>query len=99
MKTVKVPGHSPHSSCYLMEGKQANSLFTGDVVFFGGEIGLLNCPGSELAGYRKYFYRLLNFEFERLFPGHKVFVISGGKKHVETAADSLRQLSVPKTFF
>lgn len=99
IQALRIPGHSPNSTCYQLRGPDRNSLFSGDVVFFQGEIGLLNCAGSTLAGYRQHFHKLMDLDFEGLFPGHKVFVLRDGKKHVEQAGKALRQLAVPPTFF
>lgn len=99
LQAIGLPGHSRHSMCYLLEDEEQRALFTGDVVFFGGEIGLLNCPGSSLADYRANIHKLANLNIEGLFPGHKVFVLKGGQQHLDRAITALSRLAVPPTFF
>lgn len=99
LQAISLPGHSRHSMCYLLKGEKQRALFTGDVVFFGGEIGLLNCPGSSLADYRANIHKLANLNIEGLFPGHKVFVLKGGQQHLDRAISALGRLAVPPTFF
>lgn len=98
LRSVNVPGHSPGSTCFLMEKEKRRILFTGDVVFYDGEIGLLNYSGSNLADYRKYITRLANLSVDVLLPGHKMFTLRGGQEHIDKAIEALRELSVPKSF-
>lgn len=95
---VNVPGHSPGSTCFLMEKEKRRILFAGDVVFYDGEIGLLNSSGSNLADYRKYITRLANLSVDVLLPGHKMFTLREGQNHIDKAIKALRGLSVPKSF-
>jgi glyoxylase-like metal-dependent hydrolase (beta-lactamase superfamily II) len=98
LEAYHVPGHSPDATCYLMNTGNNPVLFTGDVVFFGGRIGLLNRSGSNLEDYRKNLSRLVRLPFESMLPGHGVFVLKGGKKHVETANIALQKLQPPLNF-
>lgn len=98
LRAIHIPGHSPGSTCFLMEKNEKRILFSGDVVFHGGEIGLINCSGSNLADYRKYVTRLANLSVDVLLPGHKMFTLRGGQEHINKAIKALRELSVPKSF-
>lgn len=95
LTSILVPGHSRYSSCFLIEGDRARTLFTGDSVFFNGKIGLLNCPGSSLSNYRKHIQRLGNLGVERLLPGHGIFTLSRGQDHLNKAISFLEQINVP----
>lgn len=97
-KSIGVPGHSKGSICYYVELPEGKALFTGDVVFFDGAIGLLNCEGSSLSDYREYINRIEDLNIEILLPGHFVFSLSGGDKHIKKAINSLRLLGIPKNF-
>ncbi|GAG58207.1 unnamed protein product, partial [marine sediment metagenome] len=70
----------------------------GDVVFYDGEIGLLNYWGSNLADYRSYINRLANLSVDVLLPGHKLFTLRDGQQHIDRAISALKKLSVPPTF-
>jgi len=97
-KAINVPGHSKGSLCYFINLPEGNVLFSGDVVFAEGVIGMLNCDGSSLSDYRKYISRLSNLNIDMLFPGHFVFVLSNGQKHINKAIESLDLLGLPKNF-
>ena len=99
LKSISVPGHSKYSMCYFLKKKRYTALFSGDVVFFGGEIGLLNCPGSSLTDYRANIHKLANLSVEGLFPGHKLFTLEKGQRHIDMAIRALSRLAVPPTFF
>jgi len=98
IKAINVPGHSKGSYCYLLNLPEGRALFSGDVVFVGGFIEVLNCDGSELSDYRKYIDRLGNLNIDMLFPGHNIFVLSQGQKHIDMAIEALNLLFVPKNF-
>ena len=97
-KSIVVPGHSKGSICYYVELSEGKTLFTGDVVFFDGVIGLLNCEGSSLSDYREYINRIEDLNIKILLPGHFVFSLSNGDRHIKKAINSLRLLSIPKNF-
>lgn len=97
-KAIIVPGHSEGSICYFIKLPEGVALFTGDVVFAEGSIGLLNCNGSSLSEYRKNIHKLSNLNINLLFPGHFVFVLSDGQKHIDKAIKSLSLIGIPENF-
>jgi glyoxylase-like metal-dependent hydrolase (beta-lactamase superfamily II) len=99
LRVIIMPGHSPGSTCYLLEQKDRRSLFCGDVVFINGNIGLLNFPGSELEGYRRNIRKLADLEIDALLPGHFLFTVRDGQKHIDRAIESLQEsIFVPPLF-
>ncbi len=97
-ESIIVPGHSEGSTCFKVNLPEGLALFTGDVVFAQGTIGLLNCDGSDLSVYRKNIHKLSDLGIDLLFPGHFVFTVSGGQGHIDKAIDSLSLITVPKNF-
>lgn len=97
-RALNVPGHSRGSFCYLVDLPEGRAIFTGDTVFAEGIIGMLNCKGSDLSDYRKYIHRLADLDVAMLFPGHRVFVLSGGQSHMDRAIESLGLLQLPPNF-
>jgi hydroxyacylglutathione hydrolase len=93
--TIQIPGHSWGSACYLLEFNGWRALFSSDVVFYGGTIGLGNWPGSNLEGYRKNIGKLANLGVEALFPGHFLWTLRNGQKHLDTAVENLKSAWVP----
>ena len=75
VRAIEVPGHSSGSMCYLVDLPGGAALFTGDVVFMNGILGLLNHPDSHLDQYRASFERLASLEVEMLFPGHMPYSV------------------------
>jgi glyoxylase-like metal-dependent hydrolase (beta-lactamase superfamily II) len=92
---IHVPGHSRGSICYLVELDGRRCLFTGDVVFCGGWISLLNCPGSSLEEYGKHIGRLADLEVDALLPGHFGFTLGMGQTHIDAAIEGLQGLWPP----
>jgi len=99
LHAIRTAGHTPDSTCLLYEKDGLRSLFTGDVLFYGGRLGLTNLEGCSLGDYRNNISKLLDLRADALFPGHGVFVLRRGHKHVERAARKLRDLILPETFF
>lgn len=98
IQAITVKGHSPGMTCFYMETDDRNILFSGDTVFIHGQVGLLNCPGSELQGFREDIRKISSLNVDALFPGHQLFVVKNGAAHIKQAANNLDQVFVPKTF-
>ena len=78
-----------------MDGKR--NLFAGDVVFYGGIIGLIDAPGSTMDGYRRDLAKLSGLNVDGLFPGHYLFTVAGGQRHIDAAIASCEKEMVPQT--
>ena len=74
-------------------------LFSGDVVFYGGMLGLNNAEGCSLADYREDIGKLSKLKIDALLPGHAVFILRNGQKHIDRAARKLADFVMPETFF
>jgi len=96
---IATPGHSRGSVCYLVEGKTATYLFTGDTVFLRGLISLLNAPGSSVQDYNRSIKKLADLGIDALLPGHLGFCLGGGQEHIDKAIAAFEDLSVPKCLF
>lgn len=96
---IATPGHSRGSICYLLRGAQSTHLFSGDVVHFRGLISLLNCAGSSLADYRAHIPKLAGLDVDALLPGHLLFTVRDGQRHIDQAIEAFRGLGVPKCTF
>jgi hydroxyacylglutathione hydrolase len=96
---IKTPGHSRGSVCYMMEGREATYIFTGDTVFLRGLISLLNAPGSSVEDYSRSIKKLADLGVDTLLPGHLGFCLRGGQKHIDQAIEAFEDLPVPKCLF
>jgi len=89
------PGHTKGSTCFLVTGGGPRSLFSGDTVFWGGLISLLNTPGSEISDYRESVQALNNLDIECLFPSHGLFALGHGQAHIDRMLRYFMGSSVP----
>lgn len=88
---IHVRGHSRDAHCYLARAGGRTWLFSGDVVFYGGVLGLINADGSGMEGYRADIDKLAGLGVEGLFPGHGLFTLCGGQRHLDAAIAQCRQ--------
>lgn len=93
IKAIRVRGHSDDSYVFLVNERM---LFTADVVFYGGVLGLINTPDSNLAHYCQDLPRLSGLEITGLFPSHGLFTIENGQRHIDAALGELRKGFVPR---
>ncbi len=96
-EAIAVAGHSPDSICYLVELEGRRNLFVGDVLFYGGILGLINFPGSSMDGYRRDLQKLAGLRIEGLFPGHMLFTLRDGQRHIEAALQQCRRGVIPRS--
>jgi glyoxylase-like metal-dependent hydrolase (beta-lactamase superfamily II) len=80
-----VPGHSEATTAYQVQTAEGRLLFCGDIVFANGIIGLINHPGSDLARYREHIGRLGGLGIDALLPGHLLFTLGDGQRHLDLA--------------
>jgi glyoxylase-like metal-dependent hydrolase (beta-lactamase superfamily II) len=99
LRMVHTQGHTKDSTCILLEDNGQRALFTGDYVFYAGLIGLLNLEGCSFDDYRRDIHKLANLSIDMLFPGHGVFVLRQGQKHIQRAIFKLSDFVLPPTFF
>jgi glyoxylase-like metal-dependent hydrolase (beta-lactamase superfamily II) len=83
----------------LLNDGSKRALFTGDVVFYGGKLGLLNLEGFSLDDYRRDIHKLANLDVDMLLPGHGVFTVRRGQNHIKRAIYKLSDFVMPETFF
>ena len=95
---ITVPGHSKGSTCYLLKQEDCRILFSSDVVFFGGTIGLGNWPGSSLDDYRQNIGRLADLRIDALLPGHFLWILQEGQEHLDKAIQNLKLAWVPPSW-
>lgn len=96
LEAIHTPGHCRGHFCYLLEGSDRRSLFSGDCVFWGGKIVLQNVPDVSIPDYAESLKKLREFEFDALLPGHLTFSLSNGKRHVIRADEEFRQIGAPR---
>lgn len=98
LRAIHARGHSEGLLCYYLDTGERTVLFSSDYLFYGGLIGLLNCPGSELGAYRLDIAKVAALKVDALLPGHRMFVLGGAEKHARQAAENLSKVFVPPAF-
>lgn len=93
-----VPGHTPGSTVYLVETGERREVFSGDTALVGGFISLINVPGCDLAAYRESMPRLAGIQADGLYPGHWVWCVRDGQKHIDDIIRQLRRSRPPRNF-
>lgn len=91
----ETPGHSAGHVSLLVEGGERTYLFGGDLVFWGGKIGLQNNYDCSVQEYQNSVHKLADLNFDALLPGHFMLVLRDGKQHVAAAAAAFNGLLTP----
>jgi hydroxyacylglutathione hydrolase len=86
---IHLRGHSEDTFCYLTCSFGVPWLFCGDALFYGATLGVINSEGSGMDGYRKDLNKLSDLKVEGLFPGHGLFTIRDGQRHIDCAIQQL----------
>lgn len=95
-KVIRVRGHSEDSACFLVHVDRHPFLFSADVIFYGGVLGVINAEGSGMSGYRADLRKVENLGIEGLFPGHGLFTLRNGQHHIDAAIGQLARGFVPR---
>jgi hydroxyacylglutathione hydrolase len=95
LTAISTDGHCQGHMCFLVTGGTGGYLFSGDHVFWGGKIILQNVWDSSVQEYAKSMNRLLEYDFEALFPGHLNFSLRNGRRHVQLAAEQFNRIGLP----
>jgi glyoxylase-like metal-dependent hydrolase (beta-lactamase superfamily II) len=94
LKAIRVEGHSHGTTAYMIE-EAPRSLFSSDIVFIGGTIGLGNWPGCDLGKYRENIVKLAGLSIVSLFPGHFMWTLRDGQSHLDKAVKNFEEAWVP----
>lgn len=92
---LRIRGHSQDSHCLLVEVDGRRACFSGDAVFYGGILGVINSWDSNLQDYHADLLKLQDSSVEMLFPGHGLFTLKAGQRHLDEAIQSLKNGFLP----
>ncbi len=95
-EAIQVRGHSEDSFCFQLDVKGVRALFAGDVVFYGGVLGVINSRDSGMQGYRADLGRLRDRQIEMLLPSHGLFTLRDGQRHIDAAIQSCAGGFIPR---
>ena len=97
LRAIGVRGHSADSHAFLFEHLGQRCLIVGDIVFYGGVVGLINTADSSLREYGEDMGKLAGLGVDVLLPGHGLFTLEGGQRHIDVAWEQLNKGFVPRT--
>ena len=97
VQALLTPGHSPDSVSFVLtrQSDGTRHAFTGDTVFYRGMISVLAPPFSDLTGFRKGLEPLGGLDIQGLFPGHLMWVLKEGQRHIDIAREALAHGQMP----
>ena len=78
-----------------IEAEGQACLFDGDCVFWGGKIFLQNIYDCILQDYIESIKKLAKLDVDVFLPGHGCFSLKNGKRHINLAAEAIKNLAVP----
>lgn len=98
VESIATPGHSVGHRAFLVRSPGRRDLFTGDTLFFGGEIILQNTWDCDLRSHLDSLRHLSEYDFDGLFPGHLAFSLRRGRRHLDAALQAMDRGAVPPPF-
>jgi glyoxylase-like metal-dependent hydrolase (beta-lactamase superfamily II) len=95
LHVLDTPGHADGHISLLLDHAGVRTLFSGDVVFFGGTILLQDTWDCRLPEHIASLRKLRDLDVTALLPSHLTVSLQNGQRHIERANDSLDKLLVP----
>ena len=92
---IDTPGHCVGHACYAMRADGLTYLFTGDAIFFNGKIIIQNIPDCLVHEQGNSIIKMAKLGVDVFLPGHQMFSMRNGQRHLDMAADIFRGLAVP----
>jgi hydroxyacylglutathione hydrolase len=93
---LQTRGHSADSHCLLTTHHNQRLLFSGDTLFYGPVFGVINREDSGMNGYRQDLHKLESLNVDALLPGHGLFTLTGGQRHVDKALEIVHKGFLPR---
>jgi glyoxylase-like metal-dependent hydrolase (beta-lactamase superfamily II) len=85
IQLLETPGHSQDHCSYLVTRGETVGLITGDALFAGGRVILQDIPDCSISATLETVRRLDRLCFDAFLPGHGLFSLRDGMRHVSAA--------------
>ena len=85
IRLIETPGHSDDHCAYLLRLGQRVALLSGDSLFYDGRVLLQDIPDCSVAKTIATVRRLAGLGFDTFLPGHGLFSLRNGMRHVARA--------------
>jgi hydroxyacylglutathione hydrolase len=97
LEVVETPGHSDGHLGFLLQGEDTVTLFSGDLVFFGGQVSLEANWDCRIPAYAASMAKLRGASVDALLPGHHFVTLRDGQRHIDAANRLFERGFVPKS--
>jgi hydroxyacylglutathione hydrolase len=94
---LETPGHCAGHVSYRVEIDNKQVLFGGDLVFFGGKVAIQFIDDCDVFAMGNSLMKLAGAEIDLLLPGHELFVLKDGQKHIQKGIAALNRLALPES--
>lgn len=95
LQVVETPGHCEGHLSLLGEVAGRRTLFSSDSLFHGGRVVWQTTYDCSVQEHVNSIRKLDTLHFDALLPGHMLFSLTGGKRHVEAAMARIATMDVP----
>ncbi len=95
ISVIATPGHSLDHASFLVEQDGGAALVSGDAMMHSGRIIYQDIYDFDVRQSADSIRHLAGFDFEALLPGHGMFALSGGRRHVAAAIANMEQMKTP----
>ena len=92
---IPTPGHSADHMSYLVNVADTGFLVSGDALFHSGRIIYQATYDFDIGQSCKSMETIATQAFSGLLPGHGMFTVSAGERHVQAALAAIRAMSPP----
>lgn len=92
---LPTPGHSADHMSYLVRFADTGFLASGDALFHSGRIIYQATHDFDIAQSCESMRTIAAQPFDGLLPGHGMFTVSAGQRHVHAALDLIEAMSPP----
>jgi hydroxyacylglutathione hydrolase len=99
IQLLETPGHSDDHCSFLVDINGSRILISGDAVFAGGKVILQDIADCSVSKTLATLRRLADLSFQTFLPGHGLFSLQDGHRHVLRGREFAESGLAPPSFF
>ena len=96
---LRTPGHARDMLTYIVDSPEGVLAFPGDTVFHDGKVLLSGTWDCDPAACDTSLRALAALNIDGLYPGHGIWTVHEGKRHLRTSMGFLDRLLLPPNLF
>lgn len=97
LDVLETPGHADGHLALVCRTPEDVALFSGDLLFFGGRISLVNNWDCRIQSYAQSMAKVGSLGVNALFPGHHAMSLAQGQRHIDAANRLFERGFVPRS--